>query len=237
MDSSTPFATILAGQPTLRHSIKLGVLAALDQRITVRYQMKGMTPDETTGYIRHHLEAAGRTADLFTDDAVTQIHQAARGKSRTVNNICLAALIATAGVGKNLVETKPPEPPSPRSPRQTEHPRDTLNTQPRPAPRGGALHCEHILSPDDAATLTLNDAQQTKRSLVGLAGYTTGRSWMTYKADMLKVQAGQWRAVNHVRSPDATICTRRGGCACGPAVTVAIMAQQNVRVRLGRDIG
>ena len=45
MDSSTPFATILVGQPTLRHSVKLGVLAALEQRITVRYQMKGMTPD------------------------------------------------------------------------------------------------------------------------------------------------------------------------------------------------
>jgi len=104
MDSSTPFATILAGQPTLRHNIKLGVLAALDQRITVRYQMRGMTPDETAGYIRHHLEAAGRTAELFTEDAVSQIHQAARGKPRTVNNICLAALIAAAGTGKTLVD-------------------------------------------------------------------------------------------------------------------------------------
>jgi type II secretory pathway predicted ATPase ExeA len=104
MDSATPFATILVGQPTLRHNIKLGVLAALDQRITVRYQMKGMTPEETASYIRHHLEAAGRTADLFTDDAVTQIHQAARGKPRTVNNIAVAALIATAGAGKNLVD-------------------------------------------------------------------------------------------------------------------------------------
>jgi type II secretory pathway predicted ATPase ExeA len=65
--------------------------------------MKGMTPDETASYIRHHLEAAGRTADLFTDDAITQIH-AARGKPRTVNNICLAALIATAGAGKSLVD-------------------------------------------------------------------------------------------------------------------------------------
>ena len=104
MDSSTPFATILVGQPTLRHNIKLGVLAALDQRITVRYQMKGMTPDETASYIRHHLEAAGRTADLFTDDAVAQVHQAARGKPRTVNNICTAAMIATAVAGKNLVD-------------------------------------------------------------------------------------------------------------------------------------
>ncbi len=104
MDSSTPFATILVGQPTLRHNIKLGVLAALDQRITVRYQMKGMTHDETASYIRHHLEAAGRTADLFTDDAITQVHQAARGKPRTVNNIAVAALIATAGAGKSLVD-------------------------------------------------------------------------------------------------------------------------------------
>ena len=104
MDSSTPFATILVGQPTLRHSVKLGVLAALEQRITVRYQMKGMTPDETAGYIRHHLEQAGRTAELFTDEAIAQIHQAARGKPRTVNNICTAALIATASAGKNLVD-------------------------------------------------------------------------------------------------------------------------------------
>jgi len=65
--------------------------------------MKGMTGEETASYIRHHLEA-GRTADLFTDDAITQIHQAARGKPRTVNNIAVAALIATAGAGKNLVD-------------------------------------------------------------------------------------------------------------------------------------
>ena len=49
-------------------------------------------------------DGPGRTADLFTDDAVTQIHTAARGKTRTVNNICIAALIATAGAGKNLVD-------------------------------------------------------------------------------------------------------------------------------------
>jgi len=104
MDSSTPFATILVGQPTPRHAVKPGVLAALEQRITVRYQMKGMTPDETVSHTRHHLEQAGRTTELFTDDAITQIHQAARGKPRMVNNIRTAALIATVGAGKNLVD-------------------------------------------------------------------------------------------------------------------------------------
>ncbi len=48
MDSRSPFACLLIGQPTLRRMIKLGVLAALDQRIAVRYQMTGMTPEETS---------------------------------------------------------------------------------------------------------------------------------------------------------------------------------------------
>ena len=180
MDSSTPFATILVGQPTLRHSVKLGVLAALEQRITVRYQMKGMTPDETASYVRHHLEQAGRTAELFTDDAAAQIHQAARGKPRTVNNICTAALIAAAGAGKNLVDHA-----SARAaiaevtatdcapPRHPEH-------HPRPAPPGGAIHIMHTLTGNDAATLTPSVRQQpyglTGRELAVLRLLAAGRS-------------------------------------------------------------
>jgi hypothetical protein len=39
---------------------------------------EGHDPEATASYIRHHLEAADRTADLFTDDAVTQVHRADR---------------------------------------------------------------------------------------------------------------------------------------------------------------
>ena len=104
MDSRSPFACLLIGQPTLRRMIKLGVLAALDQRIAVRYQMTGMTPDETTTYITHHLTLAGRTSPLFSDDALALIHDTSRGKPRTVNNLALAALIATCAAGKKLVD-------------------------------------------------------------------------------------------------------------------------------------
>ena len=104
MDSRSPFACLLVGQPTLRRMIKLGVLAALDQRIAVRYQMDGMTGDETAGYIRHHLEIAGRTDTLFSDDATALIHDTSRGKPRTINNIAVAALIATYAAGKKIVD-------------------------------------------------------------------------------------------------------------------------------------
>ncbi|EUA42314.1 AAA domain protein [Mycobacterium xenopi 4042] len=56
MDSGSPFAVILVGQPSLRHRLRLGVLAALDQRIAVRYTIAGMSGADTADYIRHHLQ-------------------------------------------------------------------------------------------------------------------------------------------------------------------------------------
>lgn len=52
MDSGAPFAAVLIGQPTLRQRLRLGVLAALDQRISVRYTLAGMQASETADL--HH---------------------------------------------------------------------------------------------------------------------------------------------------------------------------------------
>ena len=94
MDSGAPFAAVLIGQPTLRQRLRLGVLAALDQRISVRYTLAGMNPTETTDYITHHLKIAGRTDTLFSANAVNLIHNASRGYPRAVNNLAVNALTA-----------------------------------------------------------------------------------------------------------------------------------------------
>jgi type II secretory pathway predicted ATPase ExeA len=104
MDSRSPFATLLIGQPTLRRKIKLGVLAALDQRIAVRYHMTGMTGEETAGYLRHHLALAGRSDTLFSDDAITLIHSTSRGYPRAVNNLAIASLLAAFAANKAIVD-------------------------------------------------------------------------------------------------------------------------------------
>jgi type II secretory pathway predicted ATPase ExeA len=70
MDSGSPFAVILVGQPSLRHRLRLGVLAALDQRIAVRYAIAGMSGVDTADYIRHHCKIAGRADTLFCEDAI-----------------------------------------------------------------------------------------------------------------------------------------------------------------------
>ncbi|WP_109776784.1 AAA family ATPase [Quadrisphaera granulorum] len=104
MDSTSPFAALLVGQPTLRRMIKHGVLAALDQRVALKYAMPGMTAAETASYLKHHVTLAGRSDTLFSDDAAALIHTSSRGYPRAVNNLAVTALTATFGAGKAIVD-------------------------------------------------------------------------------------------------------------------------------------
>lgn len=104
MDQDSPLSCLLVGQPTLRRTMKLAVLAALEQRTALRYTMPGMTAAETTSYVAHHLKLVGRPDQLFTDDALNLIHTTARGYPRAVNNLALQSLVATFAAGKNLVD-------------------------------------------------------------------------------------------------------------------------------------
>ncbi|GAA1994902.1 hypothetical protein GCM10009838_69220 [Catenulispora subtropica] len=93
-----------SGRPTLRRTMKLVVLAALEQRTSLRYTMPGTTAAETASYIKHHLGLAGRADNLFTDDAFALIHTTARGFPRAVNNLALQSLVATFAGDKSLVD-------------------------------------------------------------------------------------------------------------------------------------
>lgn len=104
MDSRSPAAIVLVGQPTLRRRLRQGVLAAIDQRITLRVHLEGMDLLETASYVRHHLALCGRTDILFSDDAVAVIHQSSRGHPRAVNNLALQALVATFAADKSIVD-------------------------------------------------------------------------------------------------------------------------------------
>ncbi|CAN5869423.1 ExeA family protein [soil metagenome] len=104
MDSHSPFACLLVGQPTLRRRIKLGTFAALDQRIALRFAMPAMTSAETTSYIAQHLKLAGRSDTLFSDDALALVHQVSRGLPRAVNNLALQSLVAAYAQSKAIVD-------------------------------------------------------------------------------------------------------------------------------------
>ncbi|MGW3985074.1 ExeA family protein [Streptomyces mirabilis] len=104
MDSTMPFTVVLIGQPTLHKRMKHGVLAALDQRIAISYQMPTMSREETSSYIKHHISIAGRQDTLFSDDAVELIHLTSRGLPRSVNNIAWQSLVAAFTQERSIVD-------------------------------------------------------------------------------------------------------------------------------------
>lgn len=104
MDQDSPLAILLVGQPTLRRQMKIVTLAALQQRVGIRYAMPPMSAEETASYIKHHLALVGRSDTLFSDDAVALIHTTARGYPRAVNNLALQALVATFAERKAIVD-------------------------------------------------------------------------------------------------------------------------------------
>jgi type II secretory pathway predicted ATPase ExeA len=104
MDSASPFAGLLIGQPTLNRQLRMGTFAALDQRIATRFTIKAMDLAESAAYLRHHLSLAGREEPLFADDAIARLHRVASGLPRALNNAATAAIIAAATAGKDIVD-------------------------------------------------------------------------------------------------------------------------------------
>lgn len=106
MDSFSPLSVILVGQPELRRRLRVGDMAALDQRIQLRCHLPTPTMDaaETKSYITGHIALAGRTDTLFSDDAITHIHHHARGVPRAINNLALSALLAAYSTNKTIVD-------------------------------------------------------------------------------------------------------------------------------------
>ena len=104
MDQAAPFCLLLLGQPTLRRRLRQSPFAALDQRVGMRYAIPGLDAKETRSYIQHHLALAGRSDTLFSDDAVTLIHEVSRGLPRQVNNLAVSALIAAFAANKAIVD-------------------------------------------------------------------------------------------------------------------------------------
>jgi type II secretory pathway predicted ATPase ExeA len=104
MDSASPFAGILSGQPTLSRQLRMGMFAALDQRIATRFSIKPMDLAESAAYLRHHLKLAGRDEPLIADDAIARLHRVSGGLPRALNNAATAAIIAAAAAGKDLID-------------------------------------------------------------------------------------------------------------------------------------
>ncbi|MHB1042802.1 MAG: ExeA family protein [Eubacteriales bacterium] len=104
VDSVSPLALILCGQPELRGLLRMRVNDAITQRINVRFHLSGLSDQETREYIDHNMRIAGAKAPIFSDQAVASIYAHTRGIPRAINNLCTACLLDITAHDQRIID-------------------------------------------------------------------------------------------------------------------------------------
>ena len=75
----------------------------LRQRIIMNYNMEGLTKEEGRTYICEKLGGAGGTPDIFEENAVEAVLNAADGTPRMINKLCNASIMVAASRELNSI--------------------------------------------------------------------------------------------------------------------------------------
>lgn len=86
---------ILVGQQNLKSTLRSPELRQLDQRVSIRYELKPLDRDTVGAYVSHRLAIAGGSQSVtFTTEALDEVHRLSGGIPRLINLICDRALLA-----------------------------------------------------------------------------------------------------------------------------------------------
>jgi len=95
-DSKAVLPIILAGQNNLMDSLMFRQSRPLASRVVARGHMESLNGEDMAAYLQHHQNIAGCRKNLFSEQAVTAIHQGSGGLLRRANNLARGALVAAA---------------------------------------------------------------------------------------------------------------------------------------------
>ena len=95
---------VLVGQSELKGILEAPSLRQLNERITVRYDLKPLGPADLKGYVDHRLLVAGGSGNPgFTNRAFKKIYEYTSGNPRRINAVCdRALLIAYTGEKQSI---------------------------------------------------------------------------------------------------------------------------------------
>jgi len=97
-------SVILVGLPELADRMALRVNRSLFSRIHHRLRVDPLSVEDSHAYLRLRLSRADCTREIFADDAVAALHEAAQGAHRELDRLATAALRQAARKGKRLVD-------------------------------------------------------------------------------------------------------------------------------------
>lgn len=84
---------ILVGQPELRTMAQRPELSQFAQRIAANFHIPAMSAEDVAHYIKHRLQTAGCTQEVFGKAAIELIAQSTGGVPRLVNQLCDISLV------------------------------------------------------------------------------------------------------------------------------------------------
>lgn len=102
-DSRPLLSIVLVGLPELQDRLRLGVHRSLLTRIRTMVDVGTTTPDDTAAYVRHRLDQAGATRDIFASDGMTLLHELAAGVPRVLDAVAEGAMNEAASRDEKLI--------------------------------------------------------------------------------------------------------------------------------------
>ena len=95
---------VLVGQSNLKDLLRKPELRQLDQRVSIRYDLKPLSAEETAAYVQHRLSVAGGGAAVaFAPKALARLHRFTGGIPRLINLLCDRALLAGYSAHTNRI--------------------------------------------------------------------------------------------------------------------------------------
>jgi general secretion pathway protein A len=101
---------VLVGQSNLKDLLRRAELRQLDQRVSIRFDLKPLSAEETAQYVQHRLSVAGGGAAVtFMPKSLARLHRYTAGIPRLINLLCDRALLSaysahTARIVPSLVD-------------------------------------------------------------------------------------------------------------------------------------
>ena len=96
---------VLVGQLGLSATLRAPELRQLAQRVSIKHELRPLTPDEVAAYVIHRLTVAGDGASvIFRPRALGAIHRLSQGIPRVINLLCDRTLLAGFAARTNVID-------------------------------------------------------------------------------------------------------------------------------------
>lgn len=102
LNDSYLLTLVLIGQPEWAE--RLNDLPQLEQRVSVRYNLRPLGADDTAAYVNHRVQTAGGAGSVFSRPALEAIYATTRGIPRRINTLCDRCLLAGYQAGVREID-------------------------------------------------------------------------------------------------------------------------------------